>query len=625
MNQLLYNIKKHGFRSVLVLLFAAVLLTVFLFTPDLAFRAPRQEYENNDVKNSRIIFSKPSGFYRDPFTLKIKAPTSEIYYTLDGTDPVRGQEGTFQYTREGVEITDATDNDNVHSMRTDVTTGFDLKAVEELSKNRRPMNYQVPDYKVDKCTILRAAFYNDDGERSEIQTGAWFIGFEGREGYGGIRTVSIVTDPANLFDYEKGIYVTGKAFDDFVKADGFNDSHKWYRHYWWWWDANYRNGGRDWERQANVQFFDKDGQLLLQQEAGIRIQGGGSRGFYPKSLNLYARKDYDGNSRFHYDFFDTGFEAKRLTLTTGGDDVYTKQKDRLVSELTADQDFAIMHYVPVFLFLDGEFWGVYHLTEKYDEKYFSYYYDVPEEEVLEIKNNSIEVGTKEDLALYEEMKSFIEESDMSVEENYEKACGLMDMDSFINYFAVLTYCARCGDWPSGNFALWRTRPPADPEAQETQKTQEIQEKKEAAPAPAASGGGSPYRDGRWRWVLFDVNSAAISSELKQNQHDTLQYVIKTSKMFESLSKNPGFREQFSRQILEYGRTVFSPESVNEKTDEYEAELTEPMKLHLKRFFGEDSGLDFDQITETEIRDFFTDRYSIVEKILEENFQDDSEE
>ncbi|MEE1040045.1 MAG: FN3 associated domain-containing protein, partial [Lachnospiraceae bacterium] len=121
MNQLLYNIKKHGFRSVLVLLFAAVLLTVFLFTPDLAFRAPRQEYENNDVKNSRIIFSKPSGFYRDPFTLKIKAPTSEIYYTLDGTDPVRGQEGTFQYTREGVEITDATDNDNVHSMRTDVT------------------------------------------------------------------------------------------------------------------------------------------------------------------------------------------------------------------------------------------------------------------------------------------------------------------------------------------------------------------------------------------------------------------------------------------------------------------------------------------------------------------------
>lgn len=622
MNQLLYSIKKHGFKSVLVLLSAAVLLTVFLFTPELAFRAPRQEYENNDVKNSRIIFSKPSGFYRDPFRLKIKAPTSEIYYTLDGTDPVRGQEGTFKYSRVGIEITDATARDNVHSMRTDVTTGYDMEAVEELSKGRRPMNYQVPDYKVDKCTILRAAFYNDDGERSEIQTGSWFIGFEGREGYGGIRTVSIVTDPANLFDYEKGIYVTGKAFDDFVKADGFNDSHRWYRHYWWWWDANYHNGGRDWERQANVQFFDNDGQLLLQQEAGIRIQGGGSRGFYPKSLNLYARKDYDGNSRFHYDFFDTGFEAKRLTLTTGGDDVYTKQKDRLVAELMPDQDFATMHYVPVFLFLDGEFWGVYHLTEKYDEKYFSYYYKVPEAEVLEIKNNQIEVGTKEDLALYEEMKTFMEESDMTIDSNYEKACEMIDMDSFINYYAALIYCARCGDWPNGNFALWRTREAPDPQTQD--QTQNAQNEIDNAPlSPEVKE--SPYRDGRWRWVLFDVNSAAISSELKQNQHDTLQYVIKTSKMFESLSKNPGFREQFSRQILEYGRTVFSTESVNEKTDEYEAELAGPMKLHLKRFFGEDSGLDFAQITETEIRDFFTDRYSIVEKILDENFQDDSEE
>ena len=614
MNQLLYNTKKHGYRSVLILLFAAVLLTVFLLTPDLTFRAPRQEYENNDVKNSRIIFSKPSGFYKDPFTLKIKAPTSEIYYTLDGTDPVRGQEGTYRYTRKGIEITDATARDNVHSMRTDLTTGFDMEAVEELSKGRRPMNYQVPAYNIDKCTILRAAFYNDEGERSEIQTGSWFIGFEGREGYGGIRTVSIVTDPANLFDNEKGIYVIGQTFDDFAKADSFHDDSIWYRHFWWWWDANYHNNGRDWERQANVQFFDNDGQLLLQQEAGIRIQGGGSRGFYPKSLNLYARKDYDGNSRFHYDFFDTGFEAKRLTLTTGGDDVYTKQKDRLVAELAADQDFATMHYVPVFLFLDGEFWGVYHLTEKYDEKYFSYYYKVPEEEVLEIKNNQIEVGTDEDLALYEEMKTFIEESDMTIDSNYEKACEMIDMDSFINYYAALIYCARCGDWPNGNFALWRTREPADPQTQEVQEEETPEEKE------------SPYRDGRWRWILFDVNSAAISSELKEEEHDTLHYVIKANKnrMFGSLSVNPDFQEKFSERILEYGSTIFTPESVNEKTDEYASELAEPMKLHFKRFFGENSGLDFNQITETEIRDFFTDRYSIVEKILVKNFQSDSD-
>ena len=621
-----------------VLLCAAVILACFLLPEELSFRAPLQEYENNDIKDSRIIFSRPPGFYDDPFTLKIKAPTREIYYTLDGTDPVRGQEGTYRYSG-GISITDATEQPNIHSQRRDVTTRFDTEAVEAYGTDERDLDYRVPDEPVDKATILRAAFYSKNGERSEIQTGAYFIGYKGRQGYGTAKVLSIVTDPENLFGYENGIYVTGAAYDRFKEADSFNDSSIWYRHVWWWWDANYHNGGRDWERTANVQFFDEEGSLLLQQQAGIRIQGGGSRGFLPKSLNLYARRDYDGNTKFHYDFFGTGYLPKRLTLTCGGDDCYTKQKDRLVSELAADMGFSTMHYEPCLLFLDGEFWGFYFLTEKYDEKYFSYYYTVPEEEVLEIKNNELEVGNRDDLKLYQEMKTFIEENDMSVEDNYEKACSLMDMDSFINYCAVQIYCARCGDWPSGNFALWRTRP-----APETEESGEDAKETQAAPEGSDRGEDdredyleddrdeidkatrkayeeSPYRDGRWRWILFDVNSAAISTNLQD--HDTLNYVIssKKNKLFASLSRNQDFRERFSERILELGQTIFTPDSVNEKTDLYMEEMSDPMDIHYRRFFGADSGLDFRKITQSEIRDFFEVRYDVVKKMLEDNFGD----
>ncbi|MDO5132896.1 MAG: CotH kinase family protein [Eubacteriales bacterium] len=633
MKEIWRKIRRRGYMPAFILFCAALLLAIGLYPRELAFIAPPQEYENNEVKNSRIIFSKPSGFYETAFTLWIKAPTKEIYYTLDGTDPVRGKEGTYAYdAREGIRIEDVTPSENVHSIRTDVTTGFDTAAVKEFGKEEDLIPYRVPEDPVDKCTILRAAFYSEEGERSEIQTGAYFIGYEGRKGYGGIKTVSVITDPANLFDYEKGIYVTGKTFDDFAAADSFHNGKIWYRHVWWWWDANYNRSGRDWERTANVQFFDSDGSLLLQQEAGIRIQGGGSRGFLPKSLNLYARRDYDGNTRFHYDFFGTGFEAKRLTLTTCGDDYYTKQKDRLVSELAEGQGFAVMHYEPCMLFLDGEFWGFYYLTEKYDEKYFSYYYGVPEEEVVEIKNNQIEVGTGEDLSLYEEMKAFIEESDMSVQENYERACELIDMDSFLNYYAVLIYCARCGDWPNGNFALWRTRevPEARTEGEtggspEEGETGSAQEEGEADrdSDPARDSGPreteeSPYRDGRWRWVLFDVNSAAISPNLQE--HDTLAYVRKNKsmRMFASLWANPGFREQFSERILEYGRTFFAPESVNSLLDGYETVMKDPMEIHYSRFFGEESGLDFSGITKETIRDFFAVRYAAVEKFLEDS-------
>ena len=530
-----------------------------------------------------------------------------------------------------MKISDATEQENVHCLRTDVTTGFDPDVVENLSEGRRVMNYKAPDYSVDKCTILRAAYYDLQGNRSDVENGSWFVGYglgtdSIRFGYGGIKVISIITDPTYLFDYETGIYVTGRTFDDFAASDPFHNPKIWYHNDWWWWDANYHNSGRDWERPANVQFFDEDGRLLLQQEAGIRIHGGGSRGYLPKSLNLYARREYDENTRFHYDFFGTGYEAKRLTLTNCGDDYYTKQKDRLVSELTADQGFATMHVEPFLLFLDGEFWGFYFLTEKYDEYYFDYYYNVPKEDVIEIKTSSskprVEVGTEDDLLLYQDMVSFIEESDMSVEENYSKACELIDIDSFLNYFSALIYCARTIDWPNGNFAMWRTRE-AEPGSGKATKNGSRDHEEGLTGEPSGtteeSVSDNPYRDGKWRCVLFDVNSWAISPDLRKN--DTLHRVLNLDKnrLFASLSANPEFRKAFSVRILSYGQTIFSTESIRKTVDGYGEQMDAPMALHYARFFGEDSGLDFNQITQTEILGFFEDRYEAVENSLEKNF------
>lgn len=609
-----------------------LLLTLFLAALLLVreFRSPVREAEKDadTGRESPVTFSSPSGFYDQAFTLTIHAPTDEIYYTLDGTEPVRGQDNTLKYSG-GIEISDATSQENVHCLRTDVTHSFNAELLAQYAKDYPSKGYKVPDYPVDKCTIVRAACYSGEDQRSAVATASYFVGYGNRQGYGKMKVVSVVTDPDNLFDYEKGIYVTGKTFDDFAASNPFHNGEIWYRHIWWWWDSNYNQRGREWERPVNVQIFDRDGHSLLQQEAGIRIQGGGSRGFLPKSLNLYARSEYDGNTTFDLDFFGTGFTPKRITLTTGGDDYNTKQKDRLVSELAADQGFATMHYVPCMLFLDGEFWGVYHLTEKYDAKYFSYYYNVPEEDVVEIKSKGIEVGVDRDMNLLNETVDYITQNDMSDPENYERACQMIDIDSFINYYAVLIYCARCGDWPNGNYAVWRTR-----SATEEVYAQMVESGEQTDGAAADSmpdlnphklditgkpTSDSPYMDGRWRWVLFDVNSSAISSALKEN--DTLNYVLNKdpSPLFVSLSKNEQFRKVFSQRILEYGRTIFSPESVEKKLEQYEAELSDAMKLNYRRFFGDDAGLDYNEITDTEIRSFFAGRYQVVQKMLEEHF------
>ena len=260
---------------------------------------------------------------------------------------------------------------------------------------------------------------------------------------------------------------------------------------------------------------------------------------------------------------------------------------------------------------------MYHLTEKYDEKYFSYYYDVPEEDVVDIKGkDDVEVGVETDLNLVKEAEDFITQNDMSDPDNCARACELIDMDSFIDYYAVLIYCARCGDWPNGNYALWRTRR-APEEVYARMKAEGGLEDILAASQNASPD--SPCMDGRWRWVLFDVNSAAISSSLIEN--DTLNYVLNKdpAPLFVSLSKNADFRKTFRERILEYGRTIFSPESVNAKLDQYTEEMTDAMDLNYRRFFGDDSGLDLRQIVDTEIRAFFEGRYSVVEKMLDDHF------
>ena len=49
------------------------------------------------------------------------------------------------------------------------------------------------------------------------------------------------------------------------------------------------------------------------------------------------------------------------------------------------------------LFLNGEFWGMYFINEKLDEKFFQSHYNIPKEDIIFMKNYKMESGTNEDL------------------------------------------------------------------------------------------------------------------------------------------------------------------------------------------------------------------------------------
>ena len=205
-------------------------------------------------------FSQPSGFYDDSFYLEINAPKGgKVYYTLDGTDP---DESSILYTAP-IFIEDATERDNIYSARDDLGYGY-LNNWQDYNVTQKDSNV-VPDFLVDKCSVVKAIYIDWTGKKSDMIYGSYFVGFDDKYGYQNVNFISVITEPDNFFDPDYGIYVIDT---DLAETD-----------------QNYTNRGSEWERKAYIQYFNVEQREVLSQMAGIRIHGRFSRSSVPRSFS----------------------------------------------------------------------------------------------------------------------------------------------------------------------------------------------------------------------------------------------------------------------------------------------------------------------------------------------------
>lgn len=237
--------------------------------------------------------------------------------------------------------------------------------------------YLPPDSPVDKAVVLRAVAFDAAGNSSNITTATYFIDFDQKDGYENAAVLSLVTDPDNLFSSETGIYVRGALYDDAMEAGLIYNGLPWtyLTEY-----TNYYLEGAEAERPVYIQFFDASREETLAQDCGIRIRGNESRHFPQKSFSLYARSRY-GFSSFSPVFFDTGISYPNLILNSG-----RQLKKIFFFSLVEDRDTAIQQYTPCQVFLNGEYWGMYYLMEKYSSEYLAGHYDVAPDNTLLIKD-----------------------------------------------------------------------------------------------------------------------------------------------------------------------------------------------------------------------------------------------
>jgi hypothetical protein len=430
------------------------------------------------AQNNEVQISPKGGVYADAFPVTISCSNSslQIRYTLNGANPDK--------------------NSALYSAPFMLSNS--LKSRSDIYKIHISPDdeFYLPD-SVTKGIVIRAAAFDNAGNRvSPTVTQSYFITSLGCEIHG-LPVVSICADSLSLFAHDTGILVPG------VFLDPENPE----------WTGNYYEEGRDWERRCNVEYY-AIGNEGFNQQAGLRTHGGNARRNQQKGLKIYAREEY-GKKRFKYKIFDDlninnfkrlVFKPFKTAWTEAGLQNYLSYF--MAKELNLD----VLATRPVVLFLNGEYWGIYFIQEKPDERYLEnhYYIDPDSPDIISSWLGFFEEG---DNTNFNELMAFVRSADLSDENEYRHLSELIDIDNFIDY-QILEIFASNYDWPANNMRCWQAE-------------------------------GYP-----WRWFFFDCdacfgNSSYDFYEQATDVSDDVWPSNATSTLlFRSLLKNETFNQKF---------------------------------------------------------------------------------
>lgn len=382
---------------------------------------------------------------------------------------------------------------------------------------------------INQTTVVRIA--GDVSETSEETpvSRTFFIGE-----YHTLPVVSMIIDPRDFDHPVYGIYSTGpNASSEFPYLG-----------------ANYH---QDIEKPAHFELYEGNGQFAFRMNVGMKIFGGWTRAYDQKSLAIYARNLYE-NNRMVYPFFENKplTEVKHVVFRTAGQDVFrSKFKDVLISDLVQPMGMDVQGYRQAALYINGRYWGIYNMREKINRYFFHFNHGIPLDDVDILEGNSqVKAGSNED---YLDMMSFVVNNDLRQDSHYETLKTRMDVQSYMDYQIITMYA---GNVDSGNIRYWRDR--------------------------------SPQGDGRWRWMIFDMD---LSFQLVN--HDTVWHMINPAgtghgnyfdnRLIRHLLRNQNFRREFIERFAWHLKHTFETEHMLSRIDYLSSNIEMEMERNLTRW------------------------------------------
>lgn len=348
--------------------------------------------------------------------------------------------------------------------------------------------------KIKKNTVIRAAAYAEKAILSECVTQTYLIKNP--------HTIPIVC-------------LSGKKADLIDSGGIFNKVENWS------------------ENKVHFEFFDETGVKRVEFECGARHFGAYSLKLPQKGIKLSLREIY-GQTEVSYPFFNENQNAATTFSTlllrpSGQDQDRAKLRDEMIPAIIRGQiDIDYQEYRACALYVDAQYWGLYYIREHLGGEYLEQYYGYEEGSYDLIKSQMfVQEGS---LTAYQKLTSFCKKNDLTVKENYDYICSVVDIDSLINFWTLETYF---GNFDSGNIRCYK-----------------------------------PKKGGKWRWMIYDMDWAMVGENAMRNKNYIDDHLLDPdghgaahfdNAIIRNLLKNEEFRERFLTLYCYHVQYTFAPE------------------------------------------------------------------
>lgn len=373
--------------------------------------------------------------------------------------------------------------------------------------------------------------------------------------------------------------------------------------------TNFSRRGRDWEKPVHIDFFETDGTTAFSTNAGIRVHGGNSRRYALKSLRLYFRGEYGASHISHQIFPDKDIKVfERLILRNSGSDwARTYFRDAALQKLADEYPLMDKQYFrPAAVFINGEFWGIMNIRDRLDNQYLETHHDVDRHNVDVLSRiQTVEYGSR---STYPQLIDHWSNSDMNNPDVWADITELMDVTNFMNYHILQTFIMNT-DQPGKNVQFWR----------------------------------SDEFDGKWRWMIYDLDDAFWFGE--HNGPDRNGLIFNTgldhidspnvrprdeeptwapngpqqTRPLRSMLQNDEFRNRFIHQFSNYLNTRYQPDHVHGIIDSLKQILSPHMGEHIDRWHRPESEIGWENRIYL-MKDFAEQRPVFMWNHLEEFFR-----